>query len=108
MSKKRDEPILSADDLCATAREMFLASIQTLKSCLDDLNASDVPQTTDVQKACKAVNDALQTVFKERERLEKFISGEPGLFNGPAIDFEEARREVECRMDRLRAAADTK
>jgi len=103
MDNETNEPDMTLEEVCAAARAMFLESIRTLQGSLKAFEASPTPMPSDVQKAAKAVNDALQTVFKERERLEKFTEGASGLFVGAPIDFDQARQEVERRMDRLRA-----
>lgn len=83
------------------------------REMLDDLEVvrqyyrdkDDLPET-ELRRVLNNVSKSVQTVFDERRRLDEFRKRHLGIVNEYALDFDQVRREVGGRLDRIRASRD--
>ena len=88
--------------LVAQAERQLAAYGEELDAVIEDIKAGKFGAPKDLGSLAAALRKALEAVFSERARLEKFVEG-----NGPGrgvLDLDAAGTEVRRRMARLRAA----
>jgi len=90
----------------AIARQLVFDSIEEVHRCKMVMREGDDSAHKELNDAIKALNGAIRLLFQERERIEKVIHGFEAGRRSPAIDFNQARQEIERRMDSLRTARD--
>ena len=79
--------------------------IQTLKLYLQD---GDALSEAEIKRVLGELRRATQTLFDERKKVENLRKKEIGIVHDYALDFEDAKREIGCRLDRLRTAEGAK
>ena len=93
---------LPADDLVLRAREQFDDAIDLLRMTKNRLKQGDVAGVRDVASQVALVIKTLVVLGEARGKIDELAEnqGRPGI----PLDLDAARREVESRLDRLRAA----
>ncbi|MGI3210448.1 hypothetical protein ACROSR_04955 [Roseovarius tibetensis] len=68
------------------------------------IKAGDLDELKNATKATGEIRQWLKIAIEAEAQLEKRKRQERGIVHGYAIDFDDARTEIGCRMDRLRRA----
>jgi hypothetical protein len=69
------------------------------------IKAGDLDELKNATKATGEIRQWLKIAIEAEAQLDKRRQQERGIANGYAIDFDHARSEIGCRMDRLRRAS---
>jgi GTP cyclohydrolase FolE2 len=68
------------------------------------IRAGDLSELKHATRATAEIRQWLKIAIEAEAQLEKRRQHERGIVHGYAIDFDAARVEIRCRMDRLRRA----
>ncbi|MGY6536677.1 MAG: permease [Pararhodobacter sp.] len=96
-----------APDVMAAADWLFAQSAESLMTAIIDIQAGQFGPVGEMGATLAALRKALEAVLNERARIDRINSREGGARDGE-LDLGAARAEIRRRMDRLRAAADTR
>ena len=77
---------------------------QELEDLYHRIKAGDLDELKSATKATAEIRQWLKIAIEAEAQLDKRKRHERGIAHGYAIDFDAARDEIGCRMDRLRRA----
>lgn len=86
------------------AEKHYRRTIRLLNEIIEEVEAGQSDRARALRGALGDLGKAVQTAFDERLRVEKLRRDETGGSREYALDLDEARLEIGCRLDRLRSA----
>ena len=92
----------SLDELETSAKAQVVSAIEALNRLMAEVDAGKVGPKSEVAKVIGDIRDWLKIAHEMELRLEKSDQGRTGSGRGYALDLEEARSSIGCRLDRLR------
>lgn len=95
-----------AEALLEEAEAHYADVLEQLSAVKRDLRGRDDISPAEIKRVLGEFRRATQTLFDERDRIEKLRKQELGIVHDFAVCFDEAKSEIGSRLDRLRAARD--
>jgi hypothetical protein len=96
----------ATDRILSVAMEQLSTLTETVGRMIQEIEAGEIPATTDVKRTVQEYRNWLLVAITERQRLEEKKKNAAGVVHDFAIDFDAARLEIRGRLARLRAAQD--
>ena len=86
------------------AAEHYQRTITAFQRSSDRIISGEEIPSPDYEKHARLFGSATTVLYKEKQKIEDSIKKDAGIVYDYAINFENAREEIRCRMARLRAA----
>ncbi|MEE9389334.1 MAG: hypothetical protein V3U96_12075 [Paracoccaceae bacterium] len=96
----------TARDILEAAAEQFQRAIKAFQNITNRIEAGEENPSPETEKLVRQFGALTTVLFKEKQRIEDSIRKDAGIIHDYAIDFDGARKEIQCRMACLRRAAD--
>ncbi|WP_085890348.1 hypothetical protein [Roseovarius litorisediminis] len=77
---------------------------EDLEAIYDKIRAGDLSELKEANKATAEIRQWLKIAIEAEAQLEKRRKHEKGIVHDFALDFDDARAQIGCRLDRLRRA----
>ena len=94
----------AAREVLRVAAEHYQRTITAFKRSSDRIISGEEIPSPDYEKHARLFGSATTVLYKEKQKIEDSIKKDAGIVYDYAINFENAREEIRCRMARLRAA----
>lgn len=92
-----------AADLLAEAETHYKKMLRAFEA-LEEAGLANLSRT-DAERLARDYRAATQTLFNERQHLERTLKKEAGVVHDYALDMAAARAEIGRQLDRIRAAS---
>ena len=97
-----DVSVQELSELQQSAKTQLVRAIAALNRLSMQVDAGKVAPKSEASKVLGDIRDWLKIAHEMELRLEKSMQGRAGSGRGDALDLEQARVNIGCKLDRLR------